>query len=86
MQTTEILLIVNLIISFLTPIIISIIEIFKRVKKSKCLGSESVLSPDNSVSLPKVSNTDADDAIKRMSVIVERLDRRSTDKKNIDLV
>jgi len=85
MDTNTILLIINLVISFLTPIIMAIIQIAKRVKKSKCMGSESILSPDNSLHLEKRDESTKEANIKDIEEIIKRLSTNQDRNKNISL-
>jgi len=85
MDTNTILLIINLVISFLTPIIMAIIQIVKRVKKSKCLGSESVLSPENSLHVENREDYTKENNIKDIENIIKRLSTNQDKNKNISL-
>ena len=75
-----ILLILNLIISFLTPLLMAVIQIFKKARKLKCCGSESVLSPENSLHLEK-----REDNIKDIAEVIKRLSINNNKNKSIDL-
>ena len=83
MNTTDILLIINLVISFLTPVLMGIIEIFKRVKKSSCMGSESVLSPQSSVNVEKPDSKEEN--LQAVQEIINRLSINNDRNKNISL-
>jgi len=85
MDTNTILLIINLVVSFLTPIIMSIIQILKRIQKSKCMGSESILSPENSLHLEKQVGAIKEDNIKDIEDLIKRLSVNQEKNKNISI-